>query len=168
VQAVFRVRYVSIIAVLFGAVAAVLMFFIGAVTTVKSIGVYFGSGELKALSSDAALEATVDVVSALDQFLLGLVLLVFAYGVYSLWVVADADSWDQRRTEIRAPDWLRVNNVTDLKVKLIEVIAVLLAVLFLKGILSDPEKVTWPDLVVPIAVALFALTVWLIRQSEHH
>jgi uncharacterized membrane protein YqhA len=110
----------------------------------------------------------VDVVSALDQFLLGLVLLVFAYGVYSLWVVADADSWDQRRTEIGAPDWLRVNNVTDLKVKLIEVIAVLLAVLFLKGILSDPEKVTWPDLVVPIAVALFALTVWLIRQSEHH
>jgi uncharacterized membrane protein YqhA len=168
VEAVFRVRYVSVIAVLFGAVAAVLMFFIGAVTTVKSIGVYFGSGENKAFSSDAALEATVDIVSSLDQFLLGLVLLVFAYGVYSLWVVADADAWDQRRTEIRAPDWLKVNNVTDLKVKLIEVIAVLLAVLFLKGILVEPENTTWPDLVVPIAVALLALTVWLIRQSEHH
>ena len=166
-ETVFRVRYVSIIAVLFGAVAAVLMFFIGAVTTIKSIGVYFGTGEAKAFSSDAALEATVDIVTSLDQFLLGLVLLVFAYGVYSLWVVADSGAWQERRGEIRAPDWLSVSNVTDLKVKLIEVIAVLLSVLFLKGVLTDPEHIEWPALVIPIAVALFALTVWLIRQSEH-
>lgn len=167
-KAIFSVRYVSIIAVLFGAVGAVLMFFIGSVTTIKAIGVYFGTGTDKALSSDAALAATVDIVSALDQFLLGLVLLVFAYGVYSLWVVADADAWDERRTEIRAPDWLQVNNVTDLKVKLIEVIAVLLSVLFLKGVLADPDGIDWPTLVIPIAVALFALTIWFIRQSEDH
>jgi hypothetical protein len=51
-------------------------------------------------------------------------------------------------------------------VKLLEVIAVLLAVLFLKGVLIDPE-IVWADLVIPIAVVLFALTVWLIRRAEH-
>jgi uncharacterized membrane protein YqhA len=166
-ETIFRSRYLSVIAVVFGAVGAVLMFVIGAVSTVDAIVSYLGGHEDKAFSSDAALAATVDLVSALDQFLLGLVLLVFAFGVYSLWVVADTEAWQEERTRVRAPDWLNVTSVTDLKVKLLEVIAVLLAVLFLKGVLVNPE-ITWPDLVVPIAVALFALTVWLIRRAELH
>jgi len=164
VETIFRTRYLSVIAVAFAAVGAVLMFVIGGVTTIDGIVTYFGGHEDKAFSSDAALGATVEIVASLDQFLLGLVLLVFAFGVYSLWVVADAAAWEKERTKIHAPDWINVTSVTDLKVKLIEVIAVLLAVLFLKGVLLEPQT-TWPDLVVPIAVALFALTVWLIRRA---
>jgi len=164
-EAVFRIRYLSLIAVVFGAVGAALMFVIGAVSTVDAIVTYFGGHEDKAFSSDAALASTVELVSALDQFLLALVLLVFAYGVYSLWVVADAEAWEEERTRLRAPDWLHVTSVTDLKVKLIEVIAVLLAVLFLKGVLLNPD-VEFSDLVVPIAVVLLAWTIWLIRRSE--
>ena len=165
-ETIFRTRYLSVVAVVFAAIGAVLMFLIGAVTTIDAIVTYFGGHEDKAFSSDAALAATVEIVSSLDQFLLGLVLLVFAYGVYSLWVVADATVWEEERTRLHAPDWLNVTSVTDLKVKLIEVIAVLLAVLFLKGVLLNPQT-TWPDLVVPISVALFALTVWLIRRAGH-
>lgn len=165
-ETIFRTRYLSVVAVFFGALGAVLMFVIGAVTTIDGVITYFGGHEDKAFSSDAALAATVEIVSSLDQFLLGLVLLVFAYGVYSLWVVADAAVWAERRKEIHAPDWLDVSSVTDLKVKLLEVVAVLLAVLFLKGVLKNPDT-TWSDLVVPIAVVLFALTVWLIRKAGH-
>jgi hypothetical protein len=39
-------------------------------------------------------------------------------------------------------------------------------VLFLKGVLKNPMTV-WSDLVVPIAVVLLALTVWLIRGAGH-
>ena len=67
---------------------------------------------------------------------------------------------------MHAPDWINVTSVTDLKVKLIEVVAVLLAVLFLKGVLLNPMTV-WSDLVVPIAVVLLAWTVWLIRRAGH-
>ena len=164
-EAVFRSRYVSVVAVVFGAIGAVTMFLIGAVTTTKGLTAYLGAGDFKAFSSDAALTTTLDIITALDQFLLGLVLLVFAYGVYSLWVIADAETWESERQRVRAPDWLKVASVTDLKVKLLEVIAVLLAVLFLKGILADPA-ITWPDLVVPIAVALFGITIWLIRRAH--
>jgi uncharacterized membrane protein YqhA len=165
-ETIFRTRYLSVIAVVFGAVGAVLMFVIGAVTTIDAVVTYFGGHEDKAFSSDAALAATVEIVSSLDQFLLGLVLLVFAYGVYSLWVVADTAAWEEQRSKVHAPDWLNVTSVTDLKVKLIEVVAVLLAVLFLKGVLKNPMTV-WSDLVVPIAVVLLALTVWLIRGAGH-
>jgi uncharacterized membrane protein YqhA len=165
-ETIFRTRYLSVVAVVFGAVGAVLMFVIGAVTTIDAVVTYFGGHEDKAFSSDAALAATVEIVSSLDQFLLGLVLLVFAYGVYSLWVVADTAAWEEQRSKMHAPDWLNVTSVTDLKVKLIEVVAVLLAVLFLKGVLKNPMTV-WSDLVVPIAVVLLALTVWLIRKAGH-
>ena len=52
-------------------------------------------------------------------------LLVFAFGVYSLWGVANTEAWDEQRSRLHAPDWLDIKSVTDLKVKLIEVIAVL-------------------------------------------
>jgi len=168
VKTVFQVRWLSGIAVLFSAVGAALMFIIGAVTTVDAISVYFGGkDDVRAFSSDAALDATVDLVSSLDQFLLGLVLLIFAYGIYALFIVADKTKWETQSSVVNAPDWLKVDSVTDLKVKLLEVVAVLLAVLFLKGILKSVDNITWPDLVVPIAVVLFAATVWLIRNAEH-
>lgn len=164
-ETIFRTRYVSIIAVVFGAIGAVLMFVIGAVTTINAIVTYLGGHEDAAFSSGAALAATVELISALDEFLLGLVLLVFAFGVYSLWVVADTEAWEAERTQLHVPDWLQITSVTDLKVKLLEVIAVLLAVLFLKGVLINPEMEP-TDLVVPIAVVLFAWTIWLIRRAE--
>ena len=93
--------------------------------------------------------------------------MIFAYGIYALFIVADKTKWETQSGVVNAPDWLRVDSVTDLKVKLLEVVAVLLAVLFLKGILMSVENIEWPDLVVPISVALFAATVWLIRNAEH-
>jgi uncharacterized membrane protein YqhA len=162
-ETIFRTRYVSIVAVIFGAIGAVLMFVIGAVTTVDAVLTYLGGHEQAAFSSDAALAATVEIVSSLDQFLLGLVLLVFAFGVYSLWIATDTAAESSR---VHAPEWIKVTSITDLKVQLIEVVAVLLAVLFLKGVLSVPETV-WSDLVVPIAVVLLAGSVWLIRKAGH-
>lgn len=54
----------------------------------------------------------------------------------------------------------------DLKVRLFEVVAVLLAVLFLKGVLLNPQT-TRSDLVVSTSVVLFAPTVWLFRRAGH-
>jgi uncharacterized membrane protein YqhA len=166
---IFKVRWLTAVAVLFSAIGAAIMFVIGSVTTVKSVGVYFGLFGLEAFSSDAALKASVDLIAALDQFLLGLVLLVFAYGVYGLFVVADQDQWESARIAINAPDWLKVTSVTDLKIKLLEVITVLLAVLFLKGVLTvSGTRFEWTDLVVPIAVVLFGATTWLIKSAHRH
>jgi uncharacterized membrane protein YqhA len=169
-RSVIAARYVSVFAVVFAAIGAVLFFFIGAVTTIQAIGTYFGAESEEALSSDAALSATVEVVTALDQFLLGLFLVVFAFGVYSLFGVVDREQWESVRASMQAPDWLKVSSVTDLKVKLLEVVAVIVAVLFLKLVLEVTKgaDLSWNALVLPIAVALFGLTVWFFRQAEDH
>lgn len=62
-------------------------------------------------------------MSSLDEYLLGLVLFIFADGVFRLFIV------DRLHGE-EVPEWFAIHSVTDLKVKLLETIAILLAVVF--------------------------------------
>jgi hypothetical protein len=63
--------------------------------------------------------------------------------------------------------WFRAPVNVIVTFKPLEVVAALLAVLFLKGILTSTENIAWPDdLVVPVGVVLFAATVWLIRKAH--
>ena len=61
-KTVFSARYLSLIAVVFSVVGAVLMFVIGAVTSIDAAVTYFGGHEDKAFSTDAALGATIELV----------------------------------------------------------------------------------------------------------
>ena len=169
-ETVFRARYVSVFAVLFAIIGGVLMFAIGAVTIVRAVTIYLGAEELSALSDEAGLTATVEIVSALAQFLLGLVLFVFAYGVYALFVVPDRDDWQVKRKAIGAPDWLDITSVTDLKVRLLETIGVLLGVIFLGAALESTSTgpIPWSAIILPIAVLLFAMAIWLIIRAHDH
>ena len=74
-------------------------------------------------------ESIVDVLTAIDAILLGTVLLVIGYGLYELFIDAD----------IEVPDWLRVNNLDDLKSKLIGVVVAIIAVVFV-GVFVDSNR----------------------------
>ena len=74
-------------------------------------------------------ETIVDVLASIDAILLGTVLLVIGYGLYELFV----------DTNITVPDWLEINNLDDLKAKLIGVIVAIIAVIFV-GELVDSES----------------------------
>ena len=65
-------------------------------------------------------ETIVDVLASIDAILLGTVLLVIGYGLYELFV----------DTHLDVPDWLEINNLDDLKAKLIGVIVAIIAVIF--------------------------------------
>ena len=74
-------------------------------------------------------ESIVDVLTAIDAILLGTVLLVIGYGLYELFIDAD----------IEVPDWLRVNNLDDLKSKLIGVVVAIIAVVYV-GVFVDANR----------------------------
>lgn len=151
----------SAIAVVFSGVGAVLMMLVGASTTIDGVGKYFGAGGEEAFSEQAAQATTTKMVSSLDEFLLGLVLFIFAYGVFRLFII-DRESID------KVPDWFSIRSVTDLKVKLLETIAILIAVVFLKAVLGtgDERPFEWADLVAPISVGIFALSILLIKKAH--
>jgi len=85
---------------------------------------------IKAITDPTNIKITiVEVLTAVDAILLGTVLLVIGYGLYELFI----DS------EIEVPLWLRVEDLDDLKSKLIGVVVAIVAVVFV-GVFVDSER----------------------------
>ena len=83
-----------------------------------------------AVFKDAYLKETiVEVLTAVDAILLGTVLLVIGYGLYELFV-------DNR---LEVPEWLEVQDLDDLKSKLIGVVVAIIAVVFV-GVFVDTNR----------------------------
>jgi hypothetical protein len=74
-------------------------------------------------------QTIVAVLTAVDAILLGTVLLVIGYGLYELFIDADLD----------VPNWLRVDDLDDLKSKLIGVVVAIIAVVFV-GVFVDSNR----------------------------
>ena len=74
-------------------------------------------------------QTIVAVLTAVDAILLATVLLVIGYGLYELFIDADLD----------VPNWLRVDDLDDLKSKLIGVVVAIIAVVFV-GIFVDANR----------------------------
>jgi uncharacterized membrane protein YqhA len=101
-----------------------------------------------ALSNEYGLKETiVEVLTAVDAILLGTVLLVIGYGLYELFI----------DTEIEVPLWLRVEDLDDLKSKLIGVVVAILAVVFV-GVFVDSNR---SDDVISYGVGAGAIVVGL-------
>ena len=82
-----------------------------------------------AVNESTLKETIVEVLTAIDSILLGTVLLVIGYGLYELFIDAD----------IEVPLWLRVEDLDDLKSKLIGVVVAILAVVFV-GVFVDSNR----------------------------
>jgi uncharacterized membrane protein YqhA len=144
-RAIFDIRYVSFAAVLATLLGAVLMFLVGLSNTFDAFPVFFRF-EAAQLADGPNLEATVKVLTALDKFLFGLVLLYRAYSVVFLFIRRDASGSD-----VRIPEWLQVQDLGQMKKTMLEVIVVLLAVLFLIVGLENQYKSTlnWNLVLIP-------------------
>ena len=112
-----------------------------------------------AVSEGVALKETiVEVLTAVDAILLGTVLLVIGYGLYELFIDAEID----------VPAWLRVENLDDLKSKLIGVVVAIVAVVFV-GVFVDSNRAG--DVIsygvgagaLVVGLAIFA---WATRKSD--
>lgn len=105
---------------------------VGALLLMAQGSIAMVSVAIKAVTTTSSLkDSIVDVLTAVDAILLGTVLLVIGYGLYELFIYADID----------VPAWLRVNNLDDLKSKLIGVVVAIIAVVFV-GVFVDSNRAT--------------------------
>ncbi len=151
----FSFRYISWIAILCSITGSILMFFIGALKTYKAVAIFlFGKIPHEAYSSlKPADVATAYLIKSLDAFLIALVLLIFSYGVYSLFI-----SKHSGIDESGALKWIRIPSIAHLKNTLAEVIIVILFVKFLEVALLNLDNLTWKLLVLPCSILLLALS----------
>jgi uncharacterized membrane protein YqhA len=116
--------------------------------------------------------AVIKVIEGLDRFLIAIVLLYFAYGVYSLFIRPE-QALQGGREELALPSWLRVKEIGQLKQVVAEVIIVILFVLFLRVALqlfqSENMILNWKEIItlltLPVCTVLLAIA---LRVVELH
>jgi uncharacterized membrane protein YqhA len=159
---IIRTRFLSSIAVISSLVATLLMLLIGTENTIHALMTFFFRDLETVGALDTGEEATLLLLEALDNFLVGLAFLYFAYGIYALFITLDQNVLSF------LPQWLQVSSISTLKKSLMEVLVVLLSVIFVKGLLEELSTgiVHWEFLVIPISIVAIALSLKLMDLDE--
>jgi uncharacterized membrane protein YqhA len=155
-------RWLSVLVVLSSLVAALTMFVIGASNTIEAVLhllEIIPAFELIADDATASTTATprtaanLQLLESLDNGLTGLTFLYFAYGIYSLFLT-------NTNTVADAPRWLKVENISSLKKTLMEVVAVLLAIMFVRVLAEKvlTDNLHWEILTIPLSIAAIAVS----------
>jgi uncharacterized membrane protein YqhA len=143
------------------------MFIIGGYKTYLAVGIFFGfvkRGRLEDASEKITSSnlSVATIISAMDTFLLALVLLIFAYGVFHLFVASGNKSM-----EVDIPRWAHIESITQLKTILAQVIVIILFVDFLESVFSSgSEWIPWEGITTPVAVLLLAGALYLMHNKE--
>lgn len=147
-------RWFSIVTVISSLVGALLMFVIGAANTAEAVYRYFAVqiDPVSGVAANPRPAANLLLLESLDNGLTGLTFLYFAYGIYALFLTSS-------QTMAEAPRWLKVDNIATLKKTLLEVVAVLLAVMFVrtlaeKMLTAGPR---WEMLIMPAGIVAIAI-----------
>ena len=159
-RALWNVRIIVILGVIFSALAAIVLFLAGSFEIISVLVEFvndFGTvDKVKTLSG---------IIGAVDYYLIGLVLLIFSFGIYELFI----SEIDIARIEGGIGNILDINNLDDLKNKIIKVIIMVLIVTFFQRILDNYKSFTQPldMLAMAISICLICVGVYFLGRHGH-
>ena len=158
-SSLFRIHYIAIVAVVGSLFGAILMMLIGGYHVILAFGVALGIGE-GLFTPGSMSEATGLVLESIDNFLLGFILIYFAYSMYFLVTLPE-----ERRQlgHVKMPSALQVANLDEMKRTILIVIVVSLSVFLLQEVTIAEGGFSVPDLFIPLSILAVALAVRLIQ-----
>jgi uncharacterized membrane protein YqhA len=108
----------------------------------------------------------IHIAESVDALLFSLILFVLAMGTASLFLTNEGDG-----NERRIPAWMRVHNLSGLKMLLWEAILMTLVVQTLVGFISEMENLRWQLLILPTAILILSAGLYLTKRinpkNEH-
>jgi uncharacterized membrane protein YqhA len=144
-HSILSLRWVTLVAALGAALGAMLMFFEGCLKLAYALEMVVQS------SADTGTSVIATVMQATDAFLFGLVLIVFAYAITFGFAFRLPSG-----LRTKAPLWMRVEGLGEIKITLIQVVLVYLVVDFVTDVVELETRITWEMLVKPAAIVLIA------------
>jgi len=127
----WNTRFVVILAVLSSLIGMLLLFCMAAESMVHLAWQFIEMTFMGVAHPDFHTEAVGQIISAVDDFLLATVLLIFAMGMYELFI----SKIDIAHGEDNASNILTINSLDDLKDRLAKVVLMILVVSFFKNVL---------------------------------
>ncbi len=153
----WRGRFITILAVLFSFISSFVLFIAGSNKIVGSI--------LKTImnsSPDADYNyLLIDIISAVDLYLIAVVLLIFSFGLYELFISKIDLARDDKDVNI-----LEIKSLDDLKTRLFKVIIMALIVYFFKSILTTHFEKPMEMLILAISILAVSASSIFIRKME--
>ncbi len=145
----WNLRYVVILAVILSVLASITLFIIGSWDIMHSI-VFQNPLTNHNVSHNNNL--LFKIISSIDLFLIGIVLLIFGFGVYELFI----SEIDIARDKF-ADSTLKINSLDQLKNKIIKVVIIVLIVKFFEKILKLTPNFNTPQDLLLLSVSILAI-----------
>ena len=142
----WNARYITILSVVLSIVSSFTLLVIGSWEIIEAVIFYNPLFDESITSNNDLL---FKIISAIDLFLIGIVLLIFGFGIYELFV-SDIDFTNSKFNE----STLKIKDLDQLKNKIIKVIIIVLIVKFFEKILKFSES--FKD---PIDILYFSLSI---------
>ena len=154
-------RYLSLIAIICTLIGSLLLFIVGIWETITALRIVIFDYTPVHLEHMAFTDrATTFLLKSLDTFLIALVLMIFAKGVYGLFI---SNSGEQK---VGIFKWISIPNIGHLKNILAEVIIVILFVIFLEVIFENIDNLKWEFLILPVSILILSLGLKFLSLKE--
>lgn len=144
-------RYITVLAVILSILSAFTLIVIGSWDIIEAVIFY---NPLFDTSINSNNELLFKLISAIDLFLIGIVLLIFGFGIYELFV-SEIDFANAKFTE----STLKIRDLDQLKNKIIKVIIIVLIVKFFEKVLKFSENFTSPTDLLYFGLSILSICV---------
>jgi uncharacterized membrane protein YqhA len=100
------------------------------------------------------------IIEGLDAFMLALLFIIFAYGIYRIFILSEEEN-------SKFPGWMHVHSFSELKLLLWETSIVTLIV-FSVTLLVENETQDWKQLILPAVILMLSVAYFLTVRSKKH
>jgi uncharacterized membrane protein YqhA len=157
----WTVRFLAIVPVIFGIISVFFLFILGSLEIAMVVGEYKNVFIGNKLSGDAVNKIMSGVIGGIDLYLIGIVLMIFSFGVYELFISKIDVARESDELNI-----LEVRSLDQLKDKILKVIVVVLVVSFFKRVMAIDVKSVTDILYLAVAILLISASGYLLRSSH--
>ncbi len=155
-RGLWNLRFIVLLGVIFGALSAIVLFIAGSIEIYHILAGFIQVTQ-HPLTHEQIL---IGIIGAVDFYLIGLVLIIFSFGIYELFI----SDIDVARMQGGFGNILDIENLDDLKNKIIKVIIMVLIVTFFQRILSMEFTTSIDMLALAVSICLICIGVYFLSR----
>ena len=150
-KALWSTRFIVLIAVILSIISSITLFLLGGWDIIQAT---FLNNPLFNKNINSNNDILFKIISSVDLFLIGIVLLIFGFGIYELFI-SEIDFAKGKFAE----STLKINNLDQLKNKIIKVIIIVLIVKFFEKVLKLSLNFTTPHDLLLFSLAILSICI---------
>ncbi len=162
--AIWRSRFVVILAVVFGLIGAFVLFIVASMDIWGVAAYTFNTIITHAHPEHFHENIVAGIIGAVDLYLIAVVMFIFAFGLYELFI----SEIDEAMGDERANRILSINSLDQLKDKIAKVIVMVLVVSFFQRVLHTEFHTALEMLYFALSIATLAVGLYFLSKVGKH